>query len=951
MEQFHRTRSQSARVPSPSSYSKLIACDGPQRGSNLTARLKFPKVESDPRSCDCDKIMDKHKIAFESGQRPSKRPAGTPMKCLLADEMSKDSDYTTQAPGVIAKLMGLEGMPSQQSFYKQPKRSSDGFNQKTVPTGSLRHRKACNNQSCKKIAGEQYKDVYEVRESPRNRTAGCKSQVPANMTHAEDEIIIMTNKSVDAKRLSMDKNIHNSKEFHGETDVSDSSNYLLLKYLGEPDSLFARHLHNLHASQETHREHVRNLKVSNMLNNNIDAIGHLTDIEASNKIDISMSRECQVGLHHHVSRNRAKASYLDKSATFCPGENDLASDVPTNIILLKPNLEGLRKSAKFSSSSSSCELLSNGGTHKNGGCRQAESWGKKRVPIALDIDAHKSRESKELARQITQQMRHKLGDSFNVPLSGCRGYSADDISHEMSGNNSSYESYATFLTSHTSARPSFHRKSSALCYADSSVTKEAKKRLSERWEMSQRSEKFSAGTKGSTLGQMLAIYDSDVRLSNLDEEMTRRRPSSSFSRNRKFSGAAEPLGISSKDGWRDDCIGTLSRAEPLQTVYDRFRSPKTSIRYVACGTEKLLIPKEGSRNSRKKEVNEEFSWNEGSSTGTVKLCDKKVNDPLESQVGRKGKKNISQPKNSSVHEPVVLESSKCRLDTMLTLDSEMVKEHVKIPGYMGSSDDVVSAPEFTSLQVKNGSSSNRLHETAQEPSKACCIDSSQYCGALPESRASNKEADHPSPVSVLDTPFVEDLSSGSECFERVSAELHGLRMQLQLLKLETRSYATASILVSSDEDEPSPVCSEGAKRSDNWETSYKADMLAEYEFDGTSGPIVSPHVFENLEKKYRYPKASCSRSDRRLLFDQVNSCILEISQRFANPHPLMKPSKAWFELELCKLLEAELKQEKEDVAFLHSKREWMNLGKYVEELGCEIGEILLDELVFEALAM
>lgn len=42
-----------------------------------------------------------------------------------------------------------------------------------------------------------------------------------------------------------------------------------------------------------------------------------------------------------------------------------------------------------------------------------------------------------------------------------------------------------------------------------------------------------------------------------------------------------------------------------------------------------------------------------------------------------------------------------------------------------------------------------------------------------ESSASSKESEQPSPVSVLEPPFVEDISSGSECFERVSAELHG----------------------------------------------------------------------------------------------------------------------------------------------------------------------------------
>ncbi|CAK9141986.1 unnamed protein product [Ilex paraguariensis] len=42
-----------------------------------------------------------------------------------------------------------------------------------------------------------------------------------------------------------------------------------------------------------------------------------------------------------------------------------------------------------------------------------------------------------------------------------------------------------------------------------------------------------------------------------------------------------------------------------------------------------------------------------------------------------------------------------------------------------------------------------------------------------ESSESSQEADHPSPVSVLEVPFTEDVSPGSECFERVSAGLQG----------------------------------------------------------------------------------------------------------------------------------------------------------------------------------
>ena len=57
----------------------------------------------------------------------------------------------------------------------------------------------------------------------------------------------------------------------------------------------------------------------------------------------------------------------------------------------------------------------------------------------------------------------------------------------------------------------------------------------------------------------------------------------------------------------------------------------------------------------------------------------------------------------------------------------------------------------------------------------------QHPVAKVESPAGSKEADQPSPVSVLETPFPDDLSSGSECFESLSADLNGKLFSLLIL--------------------------------------------------------------------------------------------------------------------------------------------------------------------------
>lgn len=61
--------------------------------------------------------------------------------------------------------------------------------------------------------------------------------------------------------------------------------------------------------------------------------------------------------------------------------------------------------------------------------------------------------------------------------------------------------------------------------------------------------------------------------------------------------------------------------------------------------------------------------------------------------------------------------------------------------------------------------------------------SMQFPGAEPDSTESSKNADYHSPVSVLEVPFTEDISSSSESFERVSAELHGMQLIINILRI------------------------------------------------------------------------------------------------------------------------------------------------------------------------
>ncbi|KAL8129761.1 hypothetical protein V2J09_018916 [Rumex salicifolius] len=985
MERLRRQRLQAARSSSASKVTTIVERssddqlnfnDEPLRGNLHGLKQKVRKPESGSSSRGRNRTTLEDQLAFELGRTRPLSPAGNSMSNLLRDEMLKETESRRRAPTVIAKLMGLDRMPSQNGIGKQPKRPSESFHGQTASGGTCRHRKSCKNQTCRKVMRQQelFKDVYEVRESLKGRVEGYSSEKPFNRKYTEDEMAFIRQKFMDAKRLSTDEKLQDSKEFHDAIDVLNSNNHLFLKLLQEPNSLFAKHLHDTHASPQSHCANVRDLKVSKILDYNINAIGCQTGREGSQKIDISFSRHCQEGVRGHVSHKHAPCS--DKYVTSPAVRKEVTSTSPTKIVLLKPHLERSQKTAKSFSSSSQCEIWSDVDVHttKQTHDRQVDTelWCKKRLPIDLDFSAHKSRESRELAKEITQQMKTRLGEvSVDVPLAGCKGYSADESSHDMSGNDSSNESDSTFLTSRTPYSSSFRGKSPSSRLSESSVNNEGKKRLSERWRMTHRSQEIRM-EKGTTLGEMLSMPDWDIISPKLDKAMVEDGSSGRVESNARLAEPVEPLGISSKDGWKHGSIRSFTRSRSLPNAHHCVKNTETHKKQEVLATERFLAPREGVKHCRKKAAKRDSSLKEGSSSESKRMSDKKSqsscctskelgNIEQEDHSGTRVEENKSvlEEKDSPENKIVTRDAPTFRLDAILNLDSSAELEHENIHVFLKAEDDLLPQEELsTNLHIKDDSSSSLLHES-----------SPQNHAAQPVSPSSSKEADQPSPVSVLEAPFCEDPSSGSECFERVSADLHGLRMQLQLLKLESESYDEGSLLISSDEDETSTRSADLAKEPklteehDSWQASYTTDLLAELELEDSwqaSEFPVGPWVFDKLESKYSTEQPDCSKLDRELLFDRLKEGITEITHRSKNPHPWVKIHHGDFrtkpelknvliESELCKLLADQTRNVAE--AAVCSDVQWMDLTMQIDCIGREIGKMVLEELIAESMAM
>ncbi|XP_010505615.1 PREDICTED: uncharacterized protein LOC104782396 [Camelina sativa] len=244
--------------------------------------------------------------------------------------------------------------------------------------------------------------------------------------------------------------------------------------------------------------------------------------------------------------------------------------------------------------------------------------------------------------------------------------------------------------------------------------------------------------------------------------------------------------------------------------------------------------------------------------------------------------------------------------------------------------------------------------------------------ASPECQTNSEEAHQPSPVSVLEPMFYEDILDDSE-----DLDFQSLEEQLETLKSESASYSDGSGMeVSSDEE--SMVGSEVKESKDvekiefldtqqSRDSSYIDDILAEaVQGDKIWVPdkrnlAISPKIFEKLEKKY-YTETYWKSSERRILFDRVKSSLVEILESFSATPTWKKPVSRRLGTALSTFA---LKQELWKVLAKQEKRankkslakvpvididEWLELEADDESVVCELESMIVDDLLAEVVS-
>lgn len=375
------------------------------------------------------------------------------------------------------------------------------------------------------------------------------------------------------------------------------------------------------------------------------------------------------------------------------------------------------------------------------------------------------------------------------------------------------------------------------------------------------------------------------------------------------------------------------------------------------------------------------------SRGATDLLGKdKVHDQLDSSLGKHS--------HALLNNALVREKQLCYSDLLIQKAPEQEQlwspadsESEKLlwsPSYsiddlqVSSSSDTSDSSNLSSLGVVANGQWNMTFKKVYCP-HAACLDST--------STIYRKEIGRASPISVLE-PLSEDCSD-SENMRREPADPYDLQLRLELGTFaSTEPAAEASGIDGTSEyisseveltnDKPIQLIEDILEEFEDEEErdfSYLLDILIASGIHGTAEDqlykvcqsLDSPagyDVYEKLEKKY-IKVVQWSRTDRKLLFDMVNTILSQILAPCLNMQPWVNTARnlspLWGSEGLLEKVLQVLGQRREELAPSNIKPEmkgfdqkWPDLADCIDRAGRDIEKMikedLLEELVLELLS-
>ncbi|KAL6649197.1 hypothetical protein ACP70R_013421 [Stipagrostis hirtigluma subsp. patula] len=412
-------------------------------------------------------------VAGSTRRSSSERLGGMPMKMLLAQEMAKEGDTNQKTTNVVARLMGLD---NDVDLTKPDARST----RRSFPDGHLSatlarvsNQMSFEQHKCS-VGDVEYKDVYEVGYQPP-RGEHLRNESPQRRLiedHDKRRMDLVRQKFVEAKRLASHDNLLQSKEFHDALEVLNSNRDLFLKFLEEPNSLFAKHSGELQSAPTSPQRK------------------RITVLKPSKSVEMKGEKAIKRQKNQTVGGNRIERSNCQKSDAGHAKEERFPKH--TRIVVLKP-----------SSTITSMEQFEQN--------------------YHADVD---DSEAPVISRHLSGEIDwsvHGMCRQHDESLQGC-------MQSGMFITDRSYNQYAeegTSLSDSDVGTPTSHHSwdyiyrfsnpyfgsslSHASCSPESHITRENKKHTSERWaivpsnEISR--EKVLVRRSLSTLGEMLAMPD------------------------------------------------------------------------------------------------------------------------------------------------------------------------------------------------------------------------------------------------------------------------------------------------------------------------------------------------------------------------------------------------------------------------------------------------------------
>ncbi|XP_075648950.1 uncharacterized protein LOC142619636 [Castanea sativa] len=662
-----------------------------------------------------DQMEDKL-IVSDSRFSSSKKANGTPMKMLIDQEMSKDGDFKHNPPNVVAKLMGLDAFPHLQPDSAAQRNHARGYSRRSlshsgIPLGSWQQEEGFSDKGmlCEVYQSPEQnecKDVYEIWQ--KSEKTNCRrDKSPQKGRHNdninEKNMAFVRQNFMEVKRLSTDERLRESKEYQDALEVLSSNKDLFLKFLQEPNSLISRHLYDLKSilpPPETKRITV--LRPSKMVDND-------KFVGSGKKNDKQIKKPAKV--NQAVMWDKGDPGYSPSSVNQKVDESPFQ---PTRIVVLKPS-PGKSQDIKavVSSPSLSPKIL-----HGESFYEEAE-----------DTEII---ESREMAKEITRQMRENLmghrRDETLLSSVFSNGYTGDESSFNKSeteyaaGNLSDSEVMSPsprhswdYINRYGSpySTSSFSRAS---CSPESSVCREAKKRLSERWAMmashGTSQEQRHARRSSSTLGEMLALSDTKKSVGSEDKDSNKeqdpRESVSCVTNNLNKEGVVD----SPKNLLRSKSVPASSTAYGA-----RLNVEVSDSEVVKTHVPKELTKAKGMKSSFKGKVSSLFFSR-----------NKKSNKDKCAESQTKDEANFASPETTASplhpHGVVSDDASQCVNDGRLCPDPHVTSGK--------------SSPDLTSMGQKHGIVSCEAGLSVTKPGNV------------------SENQDQPSPNSVLEPPFEDD---------------------------------------------------------------------------------------------------------------------------------------------------------------------------------------------------